>query len=312
MLARIVVRDYDVARDQRGCVPRARPVGRGRRGGRPDARRVPRAPGQVHRHARELRADGRPARARLDPARAHAPAQAGAHGEGAGRGRPRPAHLPRLRGPGRAARAAARRPARGAGEVPQRVPLPNSHVGRRRRHRLAHRRGRDRVAEGAPQVLLRAVRADHEEDLLGGVVPHPPRPRRHPGDDERHPGAARARAGGRHPLVGAHHAVPRHADARGERPRAPVPDQDEGQRVAAPGVPGRLRAPDPRARPRDPRPRPALRRGQGRWLYTEPDWDELRRVVSGHGPASADRLELRRRMRDANAWVRRAVLADAA
>ena len=39
---------------------------------------------------------------------------------------------------------------------------------------------------------------------------------------------------------------------------------------------------------------------------------ELRRVVSGHGPASADRLELRRRMRDANAWVRRAVLADAA
>ena len=32
--------------------------------------------------------------------------------------------------------------------------------------------------EGAPQVLVRAVRADHEEDLLGGVVPHPPRPRR--------------------------------------------------------------------------------------------------------------------------------------
>jgi ring-1,2-phenylacetyl-CoA epoxidase subunit PaaA len=61
-------------------------------------------------------------------------------------------------------------------------------------------------------------------------------------------------------------------------------------------------------------PDPELRydEGQGRWLYTEPDWEELRRVVSGHGPASADRLELRRRMRDANAWVRRAVLADAA
>ena len=61
-------------------------------------------------------------------------------------------------------------------------------------------------------------------------------------------------------------------------------------------------------------PDPALRydEAQGLWLYTEPDWDELRRVVSGHGPASADRLELRRRMRDANAWVRRAVLADAA
>ena len=61
-------------------------------------------------------------------------------------------------------------------------------------------------------------------------------------------------------------------------------------------------------------PDPALRydEAEGRWLYTEPDWDELRQVVSGHGPASADRLELRRRMRDANAWVRRAVLADAA
>jgi ring-1,2-phenylacetyl-CoA epoxidase subunit PaaA len=61
-------------------------------------------------------------------------------------------------------------------------------------------------------------------------------------------------------------------------------------------------------------PDPGLRydEAEGGWLYTEPDWDELRQVVSGRGPASADRLELRRRMRDANAWVRRAVLADAA
>src|SRR6478736_5104120 len=59
---------------------------------------------------------------------------------------------------------------------------------------------------------LGAPREQLLEDLLGGVVPHPPRPRRHPGDDERHPGAARACAGGRHPLVGADHAVPRHAD----------------------------------------------------------------------------------------------------
>ena len=51
-------------------------------------------------------------------------------------------------------------------------------------------------AEGAPQVLVRAVRADHEEDLLGGVVPHPPRPRRDPRDDDRHRRAARARPGG--------------------------------------------------------------------------------------------------------------------
>jgi ring-1,2-phenylacetyl-CoA epoxidase subunit PaaA len=61
-------------------------------------------------------------------------------------------------------------------------------------------------------------------------------------------------------------------------------------------------------------PDPELRydEAEGRWRYTEPDWDELRRVVSGHGPASADRLDLRRRMREANAWVRQAVLADAA
>jgi ring-1,2-phenylacetyl-CoA epoxidase subunit PaaA len=50
----------------------------------------------------------------------------------------------------------------------------------------------------------------------------------------------------------------------------------------------------------------------GLWRYGEPDWEELRRVVSGNGPASADRLELRRSMRERNAWVRRAVLADAA
>ncbi len=57
---------------------------------------------------------------------------------------------------------------------------PTQDLGRRRRDRLARRRGRDHLPEGAAQVLVRAVRADHEEDLLGGVVPHPPRPRRDP------------------------------------------------------------------------------------------------------------------------------------
>ena len=57
---------------------------------------------------------------------------------------------------------------------------PTQHLGRRRRDRVARRRGGDHLAEGAPQVLVRAVRADHAEDLLGGVVPHPPRPRRDP------------------------------------------------------------------------------------------------------------------------------------
>ena len=48
------------------------------------------------------------------------------------------------------------------------------------------------------------------------------------------------------------------------------------------------------------------------WEYTEPDWDELRSVVTGHGPKSQDRLDLRRRARENSAWVRRVVLAPAA
>ena len=151
---------------------------------------------QVHRDAREQRADGRAARARVDPEGADAAAEARADREGAGRGRPRAADLPDRRGSRQAARRDVRRPALGQGEVPQRLPLPDEDVGRRRRDRLARRRRRDHQPEGAPQMLVRAVRADHEEDLLGGVVPHPPRPRRDPRDDDRHRRAARARAGG--------------------------------------------------------------------------------------------------------------------
>ena len=89
-----------------------------------------------------------------------------------------------------------RRPRRRQVEVPQRLPLPDEDMGRRRRDRVARGRRRDRLAEGAAQVLVRAVRADHEEDLLGGVVPHPPRPRRDPRARDRDTGAVRARAGG--------------------------------------------------------------------------------------------------------------------
>ncbi|MDQ3893927.1 MAG: 1,2-phenylacetyl-CoA epoxidase subunit A, partial [Actinomycetota bacterium] len=58
---------------------------------------------------------------------------------------------------------------------------------------------------------------------------------------------------------------------------------------------------------------PKLRnRDDGVWEYTEPDWDELRRVVTGDGPRTKARLELRRLTREETAWVRRAVLAEAA
>ena len=49
-----------------------------------------------------------------------------------------------------------------------------------------------------------------------------------------------------------------------------------------------------------------------RWLYTEPDWDKLRAVVTGHGPASQDRIDCRRRSREHVDWVERMLLAEAA
>ncbi len=53
-------------------------------------------------------------------------------------------------------------------------------------------------------------------------------------------------------------------------------------------------------------------RRDGVWHYSEPDWEELKHVVTGHGPKSQERLDFRRRFRDQEAWVRQAVLADAA
>ena len=152
-------------------------------------------------------------------------------------------------------RAAARRHARGShlgqGEVPRRLPLPDVHVGRRRRHRVARRRGGDHQPEGAAQVLVRAVRADHEEDLLGGVVPHPPRPRRHPRDGHGHAGAVRAWCRRRSTAGGGRSCSSTAIRSRcGPGPDVQVADQVAGQRGGAPAVPRRLRAADPRTRPR--------------------------------------------------------------
>jgi ring-1,2-phenylacetyl-CoA epoxidase subunit PaaA len=59
-------------------------------------------------------------------------------------------------------------------------------------------------------------------------------------------------------------------------------------------------------------PDPALRHDEadGRWVYTEPDWDELRSVVTGHGPKSQERLEFRRTSAEATQWVRDAILGQ--
>ena len=60
-----------------------------------------------------------------------------------------------------------------------------------------------------------------------------------------------------------------------------------------------LEVPDPKLRRRD----------DGVWEYSEPDWDELKRVVTGHGPKTEERLAFRRRFLEQERWVRDAVLA---
>jgi ring-1,2-phenylacetyl-CoA epoxidase subunit PaaA len=57
-------------------------------------------------------------------------------------------------------------------------------------------------------------------------------------------------------------------------------------------------------------PDPDLRHDQAgdTWTYTEPDWDELRTVVTNHGPMSQARLAFRRQHWDAGAWVRDTIL----
>ncbi|MFN2484362.1 MAG: 1,2-phenylacetyl-CoA epoxidase subunit PaaA [Candidatus Limnocylindria bacterium] len=57
-------------------------------------------------------------------------------------------------------------------------------------------------------------------------------------------------------------------------------------------------------------PDPALRYDEAteRWSYTEPDWDELKSVVTGHGPRSQDRLEFRRLNYEQGRWVRESIV----
>lgn len=59
-------------------------------------------------------------------------------------------------------------------------------------------------------------------------------------------------------------------------------------------------------------PDPELRFDEvaGAWRYTEPDWDELRSVVTNHGPMSQERLAFRRLNLEETRWVRDAILAS--
>lgn len=47
----------------------------------------------------------------------------------------------------------------------------------------------------------------------------------------------------------------------------------------------------------------------GHWHYTQPDWEELKRVVNGDGPCNKERLAVRNKAHDDGRWVREALAA---
>jgi ring-1,2-phenylacetyl-CoA epoxidase subunit PaaA len=59
-------------------------------------------------------------------------------------------------------------------------------------------------------------------------------------------------------------------------------------------------------------PDPNLRKNveTGKWEYTEPDWDEFKRVINGDGPCNAERLAVRRYAEEKGRWVKRALLNE--
>jgi ring-1,2-phenylacetyl-CoA epoxidase subunit PaaA len=50
---------------------------------------------------------------------------------------------------------------------------------------------------------------------------------------------------------------------------------------------------------------------RGSYDFGEPDWSELKAVVSGDGPCNAERMAHRRRAHEDGAWVRAAAAAYA-
>jgi ring-1,2-phenylacetyl-CoA epoxidase subunit PaaA len=44
-----------------------------------------------------------------------------------------------------------------------------------------------------------------------------------------------------------------------------------------------------------------------KWEYTEPDWEEFKRVINGDGPCNKERLAVRKWAEEHGAWVRRAL-----
>jgi phenylacetate-CoA oxygenase, PaaG subunit len=56
-------------------------------------------------------------------------------------------------------------------------------------------------------------------------------------------------------------------------------------------------------------PDPNLRKNaDGIWEFSDPDWDEFKRVINGDGPCNAERLAVRRYAEMAGRWVREALM----
>jgi ring-1,2-phenylacetyl-CoA epoxidase subunit PaaA len=56
-------------------------------------------------------------------------------------------------------------------------------------------------------------------------------------------------------------------------------------------------------------PDPSLRKNNdGIWEFSDPDWNEFKRVINGEGPCNAERLEVRRYAEEAGRWVRQALM----
>ncbi|MFN8287170.1 MAG: 1,2-phenylacetyl-CoA epoxidase subunit PaaA [Chitinophagales bacterium] len=56
-------------------------------------------------------------------------------------------------------------------------------------------------------------------------------------------------------------------------------------------------------------PDPNLRKNaDGIWEFSDPDWEEFKRVINGDGPCNKERLEVRRYAEEAGRWVRQALL----
>ena len=56
-------------------------------------------------------------------------------------------------------------------------------------------------------------------------------------------------------------------------------------------------------------PDPLTRKNQetGEWDFSEPDWEEFKRVINGDGPCNKERLAVRRMAEERGKWVRDAL-----